>query len=100
MRLIMVLSALLLLSTCVTSSSSNPSLSELDCHPDYGRCEASLEQEPGHTRWFVVISSDCGTVETGDGKRLGICGGKRLIGNAAEIELKGGSCRVCVRKPR
>lgn len=76
-------------------ASTGPKRSELVCGNE--RCEASIEQHPGQTDWYIVTSSDCAIVTTGDGKELAICGHERWVGNG-DVEIRPGSCRVCVRQ--
>jgi hypothetical protein len=76
-------------------ASSGPKRSDLICGEE--RCDASIEQHPGHTDWYIVTSSECAIVTTAEGKVLPICGHEKYIGNG-DIEIKPGSCRACVRQ--
>lgn len=85
----------LALSAC---ASTELKTSDLQCGQE--RCEASIEQHPGKTDWYIVTSSECATVRAGDGRTnrvLPVCDHERWVGNG-DIEIEPGSCRVCTRR--
>ncbi len=85
----------ILVTTLTACAGANPQRWDLECGEQ--RCNASIEQHPGQTSWYIFIESPCGIVQTTQGV-LPICNHERYVGNG-DVEIIPGSCRVCTKKP-